>query len=40
MIIHSDVINSEQSDYTIEESCLVCHDKLEEDDVVNFKVWS
>lgn len=37
MIIHSDVINSEQSDYTIEDSCLVCHDKLEENDVVKLK---
>ena len=29
MIIHSDVNNTEQDNYDVEDKCLVCHDKIE-----------
>ena len=37
MIIHSDVQNSEEQNYSVEDCCLVCHDKLTDDDSVKLK---
>lgn len=37
MIIHSDVNCSETNQYEVENNCLVCHDKIKEEDKVVLK---